>query len=274
MQHRTLTPSQAVVLAFIRNHIAEHGEFPTGVAITRHAGWSSPSTVGKTLDVLADYGLVRCLGREPDGRRRLQWEMVGVDLPPIHETTRVPVAESSPPSRHIWPDQDIALASKLWRDGFSGSEISARFGGRYSRSAVIVKMAREGVKSPRKRGDSTQTQARARKKCKPRIVVSNPAGPPMRPTPIPPPQADDVARVSFNDMDFDRQCNFPVGDVVPSHVKQFCGLEQRDGPSPYCETHHRRCFDPLRRRPSYTPPTYGVSIGLGALNAVKEFETV
>lgn len=175
-------------------------------------------------------------------------------------------------SRHIWPDEDIALATKLWLGGFSGSEISDRFDGRYSRSAVIVKMSREGVKSPRKRGDSTQAQVLARKKCKPRIVVSNPAGPPMRPTPIPQPQAADVARVSFMDLE-DNHCRFIVGDPVGPTVKQFCGDERMTG-SAYCNGHHHRCFDPLRRRPSYTPPTYGVSIGLGALNAVKEFETV
>lgn len=45
----------------------------------------------------------------------------------------------------MWTQEREAIATKMWRDGYSGSQIAAELGGDFTRSAVIGKIHRLGV---------------------------------------------------------------------------------------------------------------------------------
>jgi GcrA cell cycle regulator len=141
-----------------------------------------------------------------------------------------------------WTDEKIKTCVNLWLEGLSSSLIAARTG--ISRNAVIGKMHRMGL------AKGTPGQARVQVN---RSPFQRKPGRPKKPrySPItglatldydvpayvpPPPSADDVARVSFENLE-PHHCRFIPGEVAEG----YCGLTTVPGHS-YCATHLQRCY--------------------------------
>lgn len=163
-----------------------------------------------------------------------------------------------------WNDERERLLREFWAEGNSARIAARRLnrdtGSEFSRCAVIGKVRRLGLPFREPHGKNSSkarrgtwgkpTSSRMAQLDKavfgdkrPRVdarhsFADEPRA--LRALPIPQPQPDDIARVSINDI-ADHECRFPVGDVVPSHEKQFCGLDRALG-SPYCAHHHERCY--------------------------------
>jgi hypothetical protein len=161
------------------------------------------------------------------------------------------------------PERDVVLRRMWLADEHSAEEIALTIGAA-SRNAVISRAHRIGL--PGKAG-----KARGRGKGKslgihPRNLVDRIAHkgksktfvfqtspnmvrtPDLAPLPLPMPTADDVARVSFLDLETEH-CRWPVlAEPAGPTVKQFCGLKRTPGAS-YCPGHHARATVPVRPRP-------------------------
>lgn len=139
-----------------------------------------------------------------------------------------------------WDDDMVATLKRLYADGLSARQIAAAIGG-LSRSAVIGKAHRLGISSP-----ESQSQIMKRTRRKKRAMVPQarrrtkriiPFEPLLEPLPLP--QADDVARKGFADLD-ERDCRFPVGDPGQPGFG-FCACPKVPGTS-YCAGHLMRAF--------------------------------
>jgi hypothetical protein len=141
-----------------------------------------------------------------------------------------------------WSEADREKIKALWcEDGLSASLIGARMGA--SRNAIIGVVHRMGLSGARH-----GTTIKRSTKNRPRKIRVTSRGNaygvrlPMEAMPLP--QADDLARVSFADLE-DNHCRFIVGD--PSHLRgqpMFCGLPRHVGLS-YCTGHAARCIPGL-----------------------------
>lgn len=182
---------------------------------------------------------------------------VRVDLTGHIEKRSPPLtkAPSSTVPGIVWSDDRVERLKRLWGDGHSAGRIAALLGG-ISRSAVIGKVHRLGL-SERKGSPHSRRAAHLRSLRK-RIVRPKRFTAPRRsrfaeylaalqasPAGVPPPAADDVARVTFAQLDADRahqHCRWPVGDPKQPGFG-FCGCAPVPG-LPYCEQHARRAYAP------------------------------
>lgn len=168
-----------------------------------------------------------------------------------------------------WTDERVARLKQLAKDGLSASVIANQLGGfghctDGGRSSVIGKLHR--LKLPWCHGRSpisinrTQMARRltmARKKAAAvregqRKQSARPRPPTIKSAPLPMPAADDIARVSFAELE-PHHCRFIPGDPKQGG-KLYCGLKKLEGSS-YCEGHHARCHEakpPLREPRIYT----------------------
>jgi GcrA cell cycle regulator len=145
-----------------------------------------------------------------------------------------------------WPPEDSKKLRHLWDDiGLSGGQISAQFGGKYSRRSVIGKARRMGLTSRSStmnrhlggRGASTAKPAP-----KPKIAV------PAEPiTPEPALILDNGQHVTLIDIT-DKMCRWPIGDPRDEDF-HCCGLEPKKG-SPYCLAHWSKAHEPSKKPPN------------------------
>jgi len=145
-----------------------------------------------------------------------------------------------------WTAETTHTCVELWLEGHSSSLIASRMG--ISRNAVIGKMHRMGLSK------GTPGQSRIQINRKPGPRPSRPKKPRMSPItglarldysadplPMPAPRADDIARVSFVELE-PHHCRFIPGE--PS--QGYCGLDRVPGSS-YCAGHLQRCYVPVTR---------------------------
>ena len=160
-----------------------------------------------------------------------------------------------------WTDERIERMKRDWADGLSASQIAARLGGT-TRNAVVGKLHRigaAGLRNPSRK----KPQIRRRPTLKQRqafgSIVRTPAqllAERMKHHPIPDPQPEDIARVSFLDLE-ETHCKFIVGEPKGPFDPQFCG-DQREAGLPYCATHAMRCY-------GHTPERAAVKVRPGPI---------
>lgn len=159
-------------------------------------------------------------------------------------------------SASSWNDERHDALKKLWADGLSASQIARRLGG-VTRSAVIGKVHRlvlpprnTSTRTPhptRKRPISREAANKHPNTTRHQIVIKAIRQDGL---PLPEPGKEDIARVSFVDLEH-YHCKFPCwrDEPPPVHQPAFCGASSVIGAS-YCETHLRRTHDspnPSRR---------------------------
>ena len=150
-----------------------------------------------------------------------------------------------------WNDLRISELTRMWRAGFSASQIARQLGG-VSRSAVIGKVHRLGVSSrpqpsgPRSPAARPTRVARAGASCVRRTFAA-PREPVTAPAPAPVLETCATATVLTLT---DSSCRWPIGDPEMSAFG-FCG-RARAGRGPYCERHEplglRRRVTGIKRR--------------------------
>lgn len=132
-----------------------------------------------------------------------------------------------------WTDDRTALLTKLWGDGFSASQVSARLGGT-TRNAVIGKVSRLGLpiraNTGRRRRDpsirnAATKQARRRDRAQAQVA--------LEPMPLPD-SAMDLPRIAFADLEA-HHCRWPSAQSI----MHYCGLSRAPGCS-YCAGHLKR----------------------------------
>jgi GcrA cell cycle regulator len=150
----------------------------------------------------------------------------------------------------------VELLRKLWVDGLSARDIAARLGPEVTRNMVISKADRMGL--PRRAPTGRKGPRRARALTKPAATPPRPklqrgfvmadrsarnTRPSLPGTPLPEPQAGDVARIATLDLEV-WHCRWPIGDPaeVGATAPLFCGIKKVPG-LPYCEVHSRRAFN-------------------------------
>jgi GcrA cell cycle regulator len=148
-----------------------------------------------------------------------------------------------------WTDERIEALKELWAAGLSCSQIACRLGG-VSRNAVIGKVHRLGlsgrVTTVRKVRIGPTRRERAHCNKMHALIWGRAALSPLRQamttTPLPEPAPDDIARVSFLDLD-ESSCKWIPGNPLTTkpHEPQFCGLKRIEG-QPYCLDHCKRAF--------------------------------
>lgn len=153
-----------------------------------------------------------------------------------------------------WTDERIETLRELWAAGLSCSQIAYRLGG-VSRNAVIGKVHRLGLSGrttlQRKvRVGQTPRQRRHTQKMK-AFFRGDSVLSPLRQAmianePLPTPAPDDIARISFLDLD-ETHCKWIPGDprAIKSSEPQFCGLDRVEiagSRLPYCLMHAKRAF--------------------------------
>lgn len=144
-----------------------------------------------------------------------------------------------------WTDETTQTCVELWLEGHSSALIASKMG--ISRNAVIGKMHRMGLPK------GTPGQSRIQINRKPGPRPSRPQKPRMSPitglarldysvdpVPLPPPRADDIARVSFEQLE-PHHCRF----IPHEPTDGYCGLERVPGTS-YCASHMHRCYTEAR----------------------------
>lgn len=123
-----------------------------------------------------------------------------------------------------WQDTDVTLLKKLWDQGFSGTQISVAFKGRFSREAVIGKAHR--LKLP-PRAPSVNRGREHRRSV---------------PKPLPAAKADPVAPQPLcepGEFPDGQTCRYPHGEELPF---QFCGHPGY----PWCDHHAKVCLTPVK----------------------------
>lgn len=174
-----------------------------------------------------------------------------------------------------WTDERVALLKKRWAEGKSGDQIAMEIGG-VSRNAVIGKAHRLGLGRHSDAGGLAKTQRRAKamKSNARRFGLQALANTPQKikavaaaggkeawiakhidkpappPPPIPEPRAEQIARVTFADLE-SNHCKFPVGEVGKPDFG-FCGLPRVEG-QPYCVSCCQIAFTPRQPRPKPLP---------------------
>jgi hypothetical protein len=153
-----------------------------------------------------------------------------------------------------WLKEMIDDLGLLWEQGLSCSVIATRLNAKYrtdlTRNAVIGKRKRIGIPD---RGDpngkNRTQQYRKKPKRKPRLFVLNGRTgkspmPPTDPAVLALAYSDDLARVSFADIE-PHHCRFIPGNPAQLRgEKMFCGLPKHPGLS-YCTGHAARCVPGL-----------------------------
>ncbi|WP_456717972.1 GcrA family cell cycle regulator [Bradyrhizobium sp. USDA 4350] len=148
-----------------------------------------------------------------------------------------------------WSDDRAELAKRLFLNGSTGSEIAAELGGGLTRSAVMGKLARMGVKRPR----VEETMVEAKK----RTPVPKPPRSPKPARPDAPAQQISSAAAASRPVAIGERgliravetagkntCKAPIGDPALDDF-QFCG-QPCEGP--YCSFHGSHFMQiPLRR---------------------------
>jgi len=133
-----------------------------------------------------------------------------------------------------WNDLRIEELAKMWRAGFSASQVARQLGG-VSRSAVIGKVHRLGISfrsppsGPRSQGARPVKVARASAG-----GVRRSISPPHAPVFAPAPSVELLPTATVLTLT-ESSCRWPIGD--PSQAEfGFCGRE-RAGKGPYCQGH-------------------------------------
>lgn len=158
------------------------------------------------------------------------------------------------PPRDNWTPERIKRMLALLHEGLSASVISEDLGG-VSRSAVIGKLYRMGysVSSPAYKGVGTDVLAHRFQAKRAARDFARRMRAKLDIHPIPAPKADDVARLSFLQLDDScapKLCRWIPGDPAGKGPReaQFCGLETIPG-KPYCPGHLARAYTaPAPRR--------------------------
>lgn len=143
----------------------------------------------------------------------------------------------------IWTETRTQKLIEYYDQGLSYSLIAARIGG-ITRNAVIGKLHR--MKCVKGKPTEHLPLGRQRGATKNRRYMKQPRRVPIvsKPhwnipqIPIPPPQVEDVRRVSFANLDV-HHCRYPIGHPEEPTVG-FCGLPKTPGRS-YCAGHLHRC---------------------------------
>jgi GcrA cell cycle regulator len=141
----------------------------------------------------------------------------------------------SNPHKSPWTDERVALLTRLWNGGLSGSQIAAELGG-LTRNAVIGKANRLGLP------ERKPAKARPRKPA-PRPAYHRPTSPRRFPALRPqlPDAQSTLGSIALLDLR-DHHCRWPVGDPRRSGFA-FCG-ERADlaAKRPYCPHHARIAY--------------------------------
>ncbi|HEY3799630.1 MAG TPA: GcrA family cell cycle regulator [Caulobacteraceae bacterium] len=135
-----------------------------------------------------------------------------------------------------WTEDRISTLAKLWREGFSASQVARQLGG-VSRSAVIGKVHRLGLAGrelPSRPAASTRAAARVRASAGGVRRQSAPRA--QRPeTPAAPRVAFEVAPTATLTSLTESGCRWPIGDPGEAGFG-FCG-RLRNGAGVYCAGH-------------------------------------
>jgi GcrA cell cycle regulator len=150
-----------------------------------------------------------------------------------------------------WTDERSALCLKLWRDGYSASQIAAELGG-VTRNAVIDKIHRIGGKG---KGGSVIATSKGQKEkglTKRRAGFRLPvvqALRPTRPIDLPDHLTPLEQRQSLLELT-NWSCRYPIVGDPRSPGFFFCGGEEADVAAgrPYCKRHSLRVWQPRRLR--------------------------
>ncbi|MEP1231636.1 MAG: GcrA family cell cycle regulator [Litorimonas sp.] len=164
---------------------------------------------------------------------------------------------SKPKKSKTWPDERVAVLTKLWAEGLSASQIATQLGG-VTRNAVIGKVHRLGLPGRAKPSNPRRKRVTTAKTSKPRVskalrAPSAPRTPRILATapPAPPPlDAKPMANGEFATIltITDHMCKWPIGDPGTPEFR-FCG-RKTDPEEPYCVPHSQVAYQPSRRRGS------------------------
>jgi hypothetical protein len=175
----------------------------------------------------------------------------------------------------------FAKAKEMWESGLSGTQIAttlATMGHYFTRQAVIGKMWREGIRSPRTRSNEEAfikrrlelARIRAAKPPIPAFIPVREA-PPMAPMQKEAPPC--LPLLPFSSMERvhnpedgcdiyqleNNSCRFPLGATM-DHATRFCGKQHGTidlvGGKPYCSDHAKRAYVPQRKHRSSTPMVF------------------
>lgn len=168
------------------------------------------------------------------------------------------------PVKTVWGKEGMLdEAIRLFKDeGLSHAKIADKltkqFGVRVTKNAITGKLYREGYGGTiesRKISESFRVKRQRRQKAK-NLVPPKPksirAADFMASGPLPEAQPDDIARISFNELE-DNLCHWVPGDPSegdPLYAKKYCGLDVDElAPAPYCRAHLQRYFRPIEQQP-------------------------
>ena len=147
------------------------------------------------------------------------------------------------------------MASSLWQEGKSGSEIAAILGDGLTRSAVIGRIHRLGIaaravgKKPPKKGEPPKKAEKPKKRIIARAAESSF-------------ECAVGAGVGFLDRTHG-QCAWPSGDPKDLDTFRFCGAETAREGAPYCSAHMALAYVPTSRRVDMRPVRKATSIRAG-----------
>jgi GcrA cell cycle regulator len=162
------------------------------------------------------------------------------------------------PNPDKWPEDTFERAKKMWVvDGLSGSQIANQLGCGLTRSAVVSKLNRAGLK----RNIVKAKCVAQRKRPNPEkishdkatsVLNSLPSRPMRGPSALPTPPTEVSFEPSMEDSEIplkqrrtvdtleSRECRWPCGDPAKPDF-YFCGGKTQLG-LPYCPTHARRAY--------------------------------
>ena len=140
----------------------------------------------------------------------------------------------------FWNDERTENLKTKWARGDSAGTIADAFG--TTRNAVIGKAHRMGL-AERATYQRKPTPKRVRTYVeRPRIAtVKRISLVPLTAEPLPPPHVTDIPRVSFDDINFDKDCSWPCAEHTNNAAPLYCGCKKLEG-LPYCENHARRAY--------------------------------
>ena len=151
------------------------------------------------------------------------------------------------------------MASSLWQQGKSGSEIAAILGDGLTRNAVIGKINRLGIAkravryTPPKKGEPPKKVAKPQKHIVERIVARDDESSF---------ECASVGGVGFLDRTH-CQCAWPHGDPRDLSSFLFCGAATAREGVPYCSGHMALAYVPTSRRIDMRPVREATSIRAG-----------
>lgn len=144
-----------------------------------------------------------------------------------------------------WSEDDIETMTRMWADGYTGTQIGTKV--HRSRSAVLGMVHRLRLPprvNPQRKEISRSLEKRTRRvrRAALRIVTAPQKAAPFQSDPPKLPEARMVSLMALEE----NACRFPMGDPKQPGFG-FCGVEKRWGSS-YCEFHHRLCWEPADDR--------------------------